>query len=100
MNFYKNTYINPTPLPDYPIGRKSVLLRLIAVYLPQMLSIAGLPYAATKLMTAFSLSIDIFIKEDEYLETDRADSGLGKADDSGKIPSREKRGLKAAADEA
>ena len=26
MNNYKNTYVNPTPLPDYPIGRKSVLL--------------------------------------------------------------------------
>ncbi|MBR0302445.1 MAG: family 43 glycosylhydrolase [Clostridia bacterium] len=26
MNEYKNTYINPIPLPDYPIGRKSVLL--------------------------------------------------------------------------
>ena len=25
MNKYKNTYINPTPLPDYPIGRESLI---------------------------------------------------------------------------
>ena len=24
MNKYKNTYINPTPLPDYPIGREGI----------------------------------------------------------------------------
>ena len=81
-------------------GRKSVLLRLIAVYLPQMLSIAGLPYAVTKLMTAFSLSIDIFIKEDEYLETHRADSGRGKTNNAGKLSCRKKGRFKASADKA
>ena len=81
-------------------GRKSVLLRLLAVYLPQMLTIAGLPYALTKLMTAFSLSIDIFIKEDEYLETDRAYGRRRKSHNSGKIPFGKKRRIKAAADKA
>lgn len=81
-------------------GRKSVLLRLWAVYLPQMLTIAGLPYALTKLMTAFSLSIDIFIKEDEYLEAHRADSGRGKANNAGKLSCRKKRRIKASADKA
>ena len=81
-------------------GRKSVLLRLLAMYLPQMLTIAGLPYALTKLMTAFSLSIDIFIKEDEYLETDRAYGRRRKSHNSGKIPFGKKRRIKAAADEA
>lgn len=81
-------------------GRKRVIIRLTALYLPQLLTVAGIPSGLTGLKTAYSLATDIFIKEDEYLETDRADSGLGKADDSGKIPSREKRGLKAAADEA
>ncbi|WP_294409910.1 hypothetical protein [uncultured Ruminococcus sp.] len=81
-------------------GRKSVLLRLLAVYLPQMLTIAGLPYALTKLMTAFSLSIDIFIKEDEYLEADRAYGRRRKSHNSGKIPFGKKRRIKAAADEA
>ncbi|WP_028521671.1 hypothetical protein [Ruminococcus flavefaciens] len=80
-------------------GRKRVLLGLLAVYLPQMLTIAGLPYALMRLMTAFSLSIDIFIREDEYLETDRADGGQRKARDAGKI-SRKKRRVKAAADKA
>ena len=81
-------------------GRKSVLLRLLAVYLPQMLTIAGLPYALTKLMTAFSLSIDIFIKEDEYLEANRAYGRRRKSHNSGKIPFGKKRRIKAAADEA
>ena len=81
-------------------GRKNVLLRLLAVYLPQMLTIAGLPYALTKLMTAFSLSIDIFIKEDEYLEADRAYGRRRKSHNSGKIPFGKKRRIKAAADEA
>ena len=81
-------------------GRKSVLLRLLAVYLPQMLTIAGLPYALTKLMTAFSLSIDIFIKEDESLEADRAYGRRRKSHNSGKIPFGKKRRIKAAADEA
>jgi len=81
-------------------GRKRVFLRLLAVYLPQMLTIAGLPYALTKLMTAYSLSIDIFIKEDEYLETNRAESGRRSAPDAGKISHRAERHVKAAADEA
>jgi hypothetical protein len=81
-------------------GRKSVLLRLIAVYLPQMMTIAGLPYGLTKLMNAFSLSIDIFIKEDEYLEANRADSGRGKTNNAGKLPRRKKRCFKASADKA
>ena len=25
MNKYEKTYINPTPLPDYPIGRFSIM---------------------------------------------------------------------------
>ena len=81
-------------------GRKSVLLRLIAIYLPQMLTVAGLPYAITKLMTAFSLSIDIFIKEDEYLETNRADRGSGEAADAGEISYGEKGRVETAADKA
>ena len=81
-------------------GRKRVLLRLLAVYMPQMLTLAGLPYGLTKFMTAYSLSIDIFIKEDEYLETNRADSGLGKARNAGKIPHRAERRVKTAADKA
>ncbi len=81
-------------------GRKNVPLRLMVMYLPQMVTIIGLPAAITGLRTAFSLSIDIFIKEDEYLETDRADSRCRKARHSGKISSRKKRHIEAAADEA
>jgi hypothetical protein len=85
---------------DFMKGRKSVPLRLLAVYLPQMLTIVGLPYGLTKLMTAFSLSIDIFIKEDEYLEADRAYGRRRRSHNSGKISFRKKRRIKTAADEA
>lgn len=81
-------------------GRKRIFLGLIAVYLPQLLTIVLLPQALTALMTAMSLSTDIFIREDEYLETDRADSGLGKARNAGTLPHGKKRRVKAAADEA
>lgn len=79
-------------------GRKRVLLRLLAVYVPQLFTVAGLPYGLTKLMTAYSLSIDIFIREDEYLETDRADSGCGSSRNAGKLPCGKKGRFKAAAD--
>ncbi len=80
-------------------GRKSVLMRLIIIYLPQLLTIVGIPLALTKLLTAYSLSIDIFIKEDEYLETDRTDSGCGNSRNAGKVSPGKKRSFKAAADE-
>ncbi|MDD7516995.1 hypothetical protein [Ruminococcus flavefaciens] len=81
-------------------GRKNVFMRLMAVYIPQMLTVAGLPYGLTKFMTAFSLGIDIFIREDEYLEADRADSRGGKTRNAGKLPRRQKRRFKASADKA
>ena len=49
-------------------GRKNVLLRLGALYLLPALTIVGLPFALTRIMTAFSLSINIFTREDEYRE--------------------------------
>ena len=81
-------------------GRKSVLIRLAAVYLPQMLTVAGLPGGLMKFMTAFSLSTDIFIREDEYLETNRADSGQRKARNSREFSHGKKGRVKAAAHKA
>lgn len=81
-------------------GRKNVPLRIFAVYLPQLATVAGLPYGLTKMMAAYSLSIDIFIKEDEYLEANKADGGYREPHDAAKLPRRKKRRFKAAADEA
>ena len=47
-------------------GRKRLLLKLLAVYVPPMFTILAVPYLLPELMTAFSLSISIYIKEEKY----------------------------------
>lgn len=79
-------------------GRKAALVKLMAVYLPPMLTVIAVPILLPELMTAFSLSIDIYIKEDEYLERNKTYSRIRQASDSAKLPHRKKRSLKAAAD--
>lgn len=81
-------------------GRRSILLRLLAVYTPLMLTVAAIPFILPEMLTAYSLSIDIYIKEEEYLEGNSAFGRRGKASDASKLSSRAERRLKAAADEA
>ena len=75
-------------------GRKGVMLRLAAVYFIPALSIVGLAFALTRIMTAFSLSTDIFIREDEYRERTETDRGNGRSRHAAKLPHRRKRSLK------
>ena len=77
-------------------GRKSVLLKLAAVYILPALSVAGLVFAVTRTMTAFSLSIDIFTREDEYRERTETDRGNGRHRHAAKLPHRRKRSLEKA----
>lgn len=81
-------------------GRRSVLLKLGAVYMLPALSIAGLTFAITRTMTAFSLSIDIFMREDEYRERTETDRGNGRPRHAAKLPHRRKRRLQKAAHKA
>lgn len=81
-------------------GRRGVLLKLCAVYILPALSIAGLTFAITRTMTAFSLSIDIFMREDEYRERTETDRGNGRSGHAAKLPHRRKRRLQKAADKA
>lgn len=46
-------------------GRKSLLVRLMAVYALPVLSLAGLPFFLPELMTAFTLCLSIFLLEDQ-----------------------------------
>jgi hypothetical protein len=55
-------------------GRKMLAVRLFLAYLPAMLGIVTFPYALAGLRTSFALSIDIFIKEEEYREGTETDS--------------------------
>lgn len=66
-------------------GRKKTFAGLAAVYLLPILSIAALPIACTRLMTAAALCISIHIKEDEY-EGNKTQGRLRPADNTAKIP--------------
>lgn len=79
-------------------GRKAAVLRLAAVYFFPMLTVIGIPFAYTGFMTSFYLSIEIFIKEDEYLEGNKADGRIGQADVPASLPLRKKRRFSPAAD--
>ncbi|MBR1591508.1 MAG: hypothetical protein IJ666_00640 [Ruminococcus sp.] len=79
--------------------RKRILLKLIFAYGAVMLTVIAVPYILPEFMTAFSLSISIFIREDEYFEGNSILSRDGKAREARKIP-HEKRRFKAAADKA
>lgn len=81
-------------------GRRSTLLRLLAAYTPMLLSIAAIPYILPEMMTAYSLSIDIYIKEKEYLEGNSAFGRRRKAADASELSPRTERRFTAAPDEA
>ena len=79
--------------------RKIILLKLIFTYGIMMLTIIAVPYVFPEFMTAFSLSISIFIREDEYFERDSILSRNGKTPYTRKLSHKERR-FKAAADKA
>ena len=77
-------------------GRKSIIFRLGTVYLIPALSIAGLPFAVTRFMTAFTLCTDIFNREDEYNQRIKAESRNRKSNHASKLSRRNKRRFKTA----
>lgn len=81
-------------------GRRGTLLKLLAVYLPPMLTIIAVPFLLPRLFSAVAILIDISVKEDEYLERNKADSRVGQAAHSPKLPSGKKRRFTAASDKA
>ncbi|HEZ7985382.1 MAG TPA: hypothetical protein RWO09_00425 [Ruminococcus sp.] len=81
-------------------GRRAVLLRLIAVYTPLILSVAAIPFILPDILTAYSLSIDIYIKEEEYIEGNNAFGRFGKRTAASELSSRSERRFKTASDKA
>ena len=81
-------------------GRKNILLRLAAAYILPAVSIVGFPFALTRAMTAFSLSIDIFTREDEYREGIKAYGRNRKARDITGLPDKTGRSLNASPEKA
>lgn len=60
-------------------GRKSVLIRLIAAYLPLIVTVVGIPFALMRISAAWALCISISLKEEEYNEGNKAESKRRKA---------------------
>lgn len=81
-------------------GRKRVAAKLFLAYLPAMLGIVTVPYAVAGMRTAFALSIDIFIKEEEYREGTETDSRRRSPDNAPELPVRTGRRLEKAPDKA
>lgn len=81
-------------------GRRAAFFRLLAVYLPPMMTIIAVPFLLPRLFSAAAVLIDIYIKEDEYLERNKADSSVGQATHAPKLSSRKKRRIKTASDKA
>jgi len=78
-------------------GRKTVLLKLIALYFPAALTVIGLPFALTRISAAWALCISIRMKEEEYNEGNRAEGSLGRAYAAGGIPAEKAERIKTAA---
>ena len=67
-------------------GRRTTFLKLAGVFLPEALTVAGLPFAITRFLTAWALCISIHIKEDEYNERIKAESAVGDTYDPAMLP--------------
>ncbi len=96
----KNAFMAVLHSVRFMNGRKIIIFKLCTVYLMPALSIAGLPFAITRFMTAFTLSTEIFNREDEYNKRIKTESRNRKSHLSAKLPSRKKRRIKTAADKA
>ena len=81
-------------------GRKMVAVKLFLAYIPAMLGVVTVPYAIAGLRTAFALSIDIFIKEEEYREGTETDSRRRPSDNAPELPVRSEGRFKASPDKA
>jgi hypothetical protein len=81
-------------------GRKMVLVKLAAAELPLALTVAGLPFALTRIMAGWALCISITVKEEEYNERDKAQAGVGKTGDPPELSYETAWGIPAAPDPA
>lgn len=59
-------------------GRRTVLLKLAAAYLPMSAAVISLPFVLTRIWAAWALCISISLKEEEYNEGNKAESKYGK----------------------
>ncbi|MDE6832679.1 MAG: hypothetical protein K2J39_00300 [Ruminococcus sp.] len=79
-------------------GRHSGMIKLLLAYSFPIITLVTAPYFLPELMTAFSLSISIYVREDDYSERIKINRKLRKSDDTAKISYRKKRRFTAFAD--
>lgn len=72
-------------------GRRGGMIKLFMAYAFPMITLITAPYFLPELMTAFSLSISIYVREDDYSERIKINCKFNKSGDTAKIPYRRKR---------
>lgn len=72
-------------------GRHTSMLKLFMAYAFPVMTIVTAPYFLPELMTAFSLSISIYVREDDYSERIKINCKFSKSNDTAKIPYHRKR---------
>ncbi|MCM1313751.1 MAG: hypothetical protein NC205_08990 [Prevotella sp.] len=72
-------------------GRRTSMIKLFMTYSLPIITLVTAPYFLPELMTAFSLSISIYIREDDYSERIKINRKFNKSADSAKVPYHRKR---------
>lgn len=72
-------------------GRRGGMIKLFITYSFPMITLVTAPYFLPELMTAFSLSISIYVREDDYSERIKINRKLNKSADSAKVSYHRKR---------
>lgn len=72
-------------------GRRGGMIKLFTAYAFPIITLITAPYFLPELMTAFSLSISIHVREDDYSERIKINCKFSKSGNSAKIPYRRKR---------
>lgn len=72
-------------------GRRADMFRLFMAYAFPVVTVVTAPYFLPELMTAFSLSISIYVREDDYSERIKINCKFNKSHDAPKIPHRKRR---------
>lgn len=72
-------------------GRRNDILKLFMAYAFPAVTLITLPYFLPEMMTAFSLSISIYVREDDYSERIKINCKFNKSDNTSKISHRKRR---------
>lgn len=72
-------------------GRRTDILKLLMSYAFPALTLISIPYFLPEMMTAFSLSISIYVREDDYSERIKINCKFNKSNNTAKIPHRKRR---------